>query len=179
MPPDWPSIHLVRHTPFNGVLRAWEACRAAGRRRVSAILFDPPEHHPHNIRLLAAANHCLAETPAPDRVAPYRITSFDEALFREQTDRAVDWIRASRLDAVILGTGFLREVARRVRCPYAVLGGAEPGETGFAKPLPRVIETAFWLLDLLVRSRKTGINEEAAEMIVRGEWQEGRSLVSG
>lgn len=172
-----PGINLVRHTPFNGMLRAWDACKAAGHLRVSAILFDPLQHQPHNIRLLAAANHCLTETPADDRIAPFRITSFDKTLLRAQTEQAVDWIRENRLDAVILASGFLREISRRAKCPYAMLGGATPGETGFCHPMPKVLDTAFWLLDLLVRSRKTGLIKEAGEMIVNGEWQEGRSLL--
>lgn len=171
----YPGLPLVRHTSFSTIHQAWEVCRARGFRRISAILLDPPGRGPWTMRILASIRYFLSETNEEDRIAPFLVRSLQRSEMEKSKRSVGKWIRRTRPDALILPKAFAAN-AEEAGCPYLLMNHASGRETGFYHVQERVIERACWLMDLLIRSRQTGLQSFPTQLVVEPEWHEGESL---
>ncbi len=140
-----PGIPLVRHTPFASVARAWQALRDNGYRRISAVLFDPPERSLYTMRILACCRYYLMEMPARDRVEPFLVPGFDRGAVEQAKATLPEWIRSRKIEALILHSAFA-DTAREADCPHIMLGNAGPDKTGLSHAQSKTMERAVWLM---------------------------------
>lgn len=178
----WPQLHLVTNDHFYNLMMAADCLRQKGYRRVGLML----ERRLVEItgeRWLGGFLTARQHWPHTEHLEPLIF----ENPISEPTLRR--WWRQWQPDAIITEGGFWRNrlsVALNLKCPEdvgvaLVSTPAEEQSMQFAGILERVDRVGATAVEHLIRMEhmdERGVPDSPLTTLVRGEWQDGRSVLS-
>jgi LacI family transcriptional regulator len=173
-----PLLHHVTENHFDAAWLAMQRCRERGYRRVGFVFSEANDSPRVGDRWLGAFLAQQQHFPASDRLPPCPAEPADEASFRA-------WFAAVRPDALLTNHGrpvlaWLKRMGRRVPRDVGVvdLAGDHPElecAGGYYDPAKLGALAVDMLVGLLHRN-ETGVPTDPHEILLSGEWRDGRTL---
>lgn len=173
-----PSLHHVTENHFDAAWRGMRRCREYGYRRVGFVFSEANDSPLVGSRWLGAFLEQQRQFPEPDRLPPCPAVPADEHTFRT-------WFERVQPDVVLASHGrpvlaWLASMGRKV--PHDVglidLAGdhAELACAGVYYDPAKLGALAIEMLIGLMHRNETGVPADQHEILLAGEWRDGRTL---
>jgi LacI family transcriptional regulator len=181
-----PRLHRVMSDLFFNLLLALKMVRRVGYRRIG-ICLDPIVDRNSSHACRAAAHHFHATTPKAERVAPLFHNWEMGARPGETKEAAIfkAWIKREQPDVIVGHNGNLvawsEAAGFRVPQDMGIVHIATDDDVsdwaGISSHRKQIgAAAAEWVISLL-QNRQFGVPETALNMVVRGTWHGGRTLL--
>jgi len=172
-----PRLHRVMTDHFFNLLLALKVVKRLGYRRIG-ICFDQAFSRFSNHACYAAINQFLAITPKAERVEPL--------YYNWKRTPGVEWIRHCRPEVIVCQNSYMVQWAKQagLRVPedIGIVHIATDDDVsdwaGIHSKKREIGATAVERVVSLLQNRQFGIPETAVNMVIRGKWQNGCTLLS-
>jgi len=173
-----PLLHHVTENHFDAAWQGMQRCRERGYQRVGFVFSEANDSPRVGDRWLGAFLAQQQQFPAADRLPPCRAVPADEKSFRE-------WFTRVRPDALLANHGrpvlaWLARMGRRVPRDVGLidLAGDHPELhcAGVYYDPAKLGALAVEMLIGLTHRNETGVPDDQHEILLNGEWRDGRTL---
>jgi LacI family transcriptional regulator len=172
-----PRLHHVTENHFDTALQAMRQCRARGYRRVGFAFTDANDSPGVGDRWLGAYLSEQRQYAPEDRlpVCPG---------FPATADEFCAWFDRQQPDALLVthaapACGWLRRLGKQVRRDIGLVeleNHPDEGSSGIFYDPAKIGALAIEMLIGLMHRNEKGVPENPYEVLVSGEWREGRTL---
>lgn len=173
-----PLLHHVTENHFDAAWQGMRRCRERGYRRVGFVFSEANDSPPVGDRWLGAFLSQQQQFPAADRLALCPAVPADEKSFRV-------WFERVRPDALLTSharpvMAWLERMGRRVPRDVGLidLAGDHPELqcAGVYYDPAKLGALAVEMLAGLMHRNETGVPDDQHEILLTGEWRDGRTL---
>ncbi|MFA7342763.1 MAG: LacI family DNA-binding transcriptional regulator [Terrimicrobiaceae bacterium] len=178
-----PQIHRVMTDISSNLLLAWKWVKRAGYRRIGICLsLETDRFSEHALR--STAHYLISTTTASNRVEPLFYTDIPKGT-TEAPPELIRWLHSQKPDAIIghnrllvqwvEGAGY--RVPDEIGVVHLAVDDDVPDWTGIHSDKRGVAAAAAEWLISLIRNHRFGVPAKALNMMIRGSWQHGRTLL--
>ena len=172
-----PLLHHVTENHFDTAWRAMRQCDERGYRRVGFVFSDANDSPRVGDRWLGAYQSYQLRLPKADRLPPCPQVPTDEAAFRA-------WFERTRPDALLANhsgpvLAWLRRLGRQVPRDVGLVELENHPEldcAGVYYDPAKIGALAVEMLVGLMHRNETGVPDDQHEILLTGEWRDGRTL---
>ena len=173
-----PLLHHVTENHFEAAWQGVQRCRERGYRRVGFVFSEANDSPDVGSRWLGAFLAQQQLFPVADRIAPCPAVPADERAFRAWFNRVrPDALLASHARPVL---AWLDRMGRKVPREVGVidLAGDRPEQeyAGVYHDPAKAGALAIEMLVGLMHRNETGVPDDQHEILLSGEWRDGRTL---
>lgn len=172
-----PSLHHVTENHFDTAWQAMQQCRERGYRRIGFAFTEANDSPRVGDRWVGAYCAQQMHFPAADRLPVCNPESIDQETFTR-------WFRRERPDALLVNHAgpvlqWLRDLGKDVPRDIGVVeleDHPSSGAAGVYYDPAKVGALALEMLVGLMHRNETGLPSDAHEILLSGDWHEGRTL---